>query len=453
MSRRSLGLVAAMESLDSDSPDVSILVPAAQQQPEQKATIVVEVSVLPNGAELAENDIMEVEEVNRDADELEDQIEGTLVIRDRLVDMGDTVENAIAEQDGLSDSSVEVLTSALEHFSAYLGAAKLKVPALEDFQGSSARYYSSKIALESIQEVVKKATEAVIAAIRKALQYLEEALAKIQVVVGAMRLRARNLERLLEGLSGQPNARNVLEERLARSLAVNGMVPSAFVRELKKFRDVTEGVFNVSTDWTLEHVEKLKNAIRNDSVSVSDLTELSGLSFEGLEKASNQDTPEGLTRYSTPALFGNRSVEYLLVSASSEIEERVLTKSIQSVGGRVVFNEPTRQPSAQLPILSVEDLKAVIGECLSILETIEGFKKRFPELKRLGNELIAAAQASAREALKGENVDSHRLDESILLGASRLIREPARSYSSYAIDVVRQLLNYVELCSKSYIKN
>ncbi|SAK83797.1 phiKZ-like phage internal head proteins [Caballeronia arationis] len=407
------GLVAAME-------EENLL-------PEEAETN--EVSDLANSQEEGLTDIAEDEAGLAEHDALTDEAVETA---EALESIRDDLKAAL-ESGGLEQGGAAILRTSLSHMYGRVGLRTKRVsPALESFGSISRREDATKIALEEVKENVKKMWETIVAAIKKAIEWVKNFVTKLFDNNAKMVARANELKEMAGKVEGEPSVKEIKNAGIAGAVHVGGKVDG--IAAAAQLHKAVEGVVGKYADWA----KMLEGPMSNlgDAGALSKAVNYGALGLADVHDAASQGIPAGEN-----AKVG-RSVE---LPGGKALVVVISGDPSQSTAGIMPFNKSSAEFKGEsAPVLVKEAMIKVADEVIAIGAIIERSKQAVAESERGKGELMKAVeQEQGKEEGAGEAIKNAR---AIL----KLADTPFVALTSYAVKSGRSLNQLVEQSIKAY---
>ena len=412
------GLVAAME-------EEGLL--QEEEQPE-------EVEDLANSQEEGLTEIVEDEAELDQHDALTDEavetVEALEALREHL--------KVSLESGGLDQAGAGVLDISLKHMYRRLGVKTVRVtPALESFGSIARRSETTKIAMEEVGEQIRKVWETIVAAIKKAIEWVKGFVKKLFDNVEAMVSRAKSLKESADRIEGEPKEREIKNAGLAGALHLGGKVPADPAGSVRVL-EVTEKMFGaygkvVGTIATTG-ADRLLAEAAGGELAKSFAPEHFGL--EPVHDAASQGipAPEGATVGRSAELPGGKAI-VMMVTANLD----------GSNAGLLAFNKQAAEFKGEaVPVLKRDAAGAICENVIKLGEAIRQ-KQSLAKQSESAKELLlrACEQAARSDEGKAEAVKAVR-------GMLKLIDAPFVAMTSYAVKTGKSLNQHVEQSIRAY---
>lgn len=436
------GIVAAMEELEEGTP---------VEQEEQ----------IGDDADSAETDLIEATEISADIDAGNDNIDQAAEDVESLDAIADTME-ASEENGGMDETAAAIAEVAVEGLYARLGITRKKaMPAMESFGSTSTRVKATKIAVEGIRDMAKKAWEAILKFFEQVQAWVVEFFKKLFDAKTKLRARADKLAAVAGKLEGTAKEAKFEAPGLAKALVTGTEVnPDSIAKALialgkdaamgaelgKEALNYNDGLKPVV--FGLVDEEEFNKACDKLSAFKTD-------SFK--QKASsgkwyNRKPPEGFSEYvltdGEVKEIGNTVIIAVAPTAPAagkeglaqmkNIKVRLETKS----DAKVITEVPTATPKQVATICNA------VG---TALDSLGEFDKFIKEIETNSKELIAAVKKAAATMKDDDKVaERSKMVQSALVGSVRLLSGIPTLTSKYAITTAKAAMDYSEKSAKQY---
>lgn len=368
---------------------------------------------------------------------------------------------------GLNEHGAQILSIATEHMFTRMGidSHQSSMPALESYGTTSSRLQAGVIALEAINEQIKNIWKAIVAAIKKAYEWVKKYWLQVFGAAEKLQKRAKALEEASRSPGGTMKEKTFENDRLAKALAIENAVPANLVAEATSLKEAVSTVVTVGA--------KLSGDI--GEIAVKALDELKGDSlgpllamakpFPGSEKVGDPQAEglaagqEGIEVSRSKQLPGGRALISRTPAASTS--GKTLEQMIKLVGETSYTMGKYSSKIKDEPVGKKFNtaLKADAGKIANtvglIAEEMLAYRKATPKLEEMQSKLASAAEKIASGA-GAEEDEAKRKDlsacKSIATMANRVFTQPGAEFMKYAVNTSKALLDYVEESLKQYEK-
>jgi hypothetical protein len=413
-----------------------------------------------DNAESLETDLGEVKEAaaegdqnQADTDEAEDTAAALEGFRVAL--------EGYQSQGGISQEAAHFLTMQFTREAERVGITETSklMPALESFGGSNSRMQAGQIALENLKETIQRVWKAIVEQIKKAASWIEGYWNKVFGAAEKLKKRATALADAGRNANGTIKETTWENDRLAKELAINNVPPTAILQNVKDLKEVLSAVVTRGAAITNTVGEEAVTAVselngENISKIAAACQPIIGTDVSDAEARGVAPAPAGMKLVVSKELFGGQALFSRVPSeGGSDItaSTKVLGQTLYSVG-KVSKNvkEPTSKKFATLKGPDAASIAELVGE---IADELLAYRKNVPKLKDLQKKLGSAAEKVANSAGQEEDEGKRKqlaACQSIATASNRLFIQPGASFSKFALDKSKAVLDYIELSLKQY---
>ena len=410
------------------------------------------------GAETLETELLEVQDSAAEGEDREEAIDNAKAVAKELEEDLEDVTVA-AEAGGLDAVAASILARSVNGKLSSIGMSPVRFPATESFGGTSGRVGATAIAQEAIGEKIANIWKAIVAAIKKAVQWAREHYNKVFGAYERISKRARALQIRAEGENGTAEAKDFENDRLFAALCVNKAVNVDILigtlrvdRGLSHLADDFESLVSKLKDFdpTAENADisgiaskgaSFLESIRNDG----DLT-------EKVTAADKDKYTEGLVTVTSKEMPGNKCK-----LASYTVADEKTTDIEKAVGIHVYylapFNPKLDVKGKKLPTLAVNKVE-------ELTDAIDAFAQRSIKL-RGDNEKVfkamidmwKAADKLSNKVQGSESPDvakQSRQMSNVFTNLYRIMGGGMLSMYTYDVQLAKSCLDYAELSLKQY---
>lgn len=217
----------------------------------------------PIEAEKMETELIEVQEDIAEGEAQTEMIEEAVEAADTLEEYEEALE-AIATAGGIDKAGAVLLNIGVEHICNKLGMQydSVGMPSMESYGGSSTRIRATKNAQLALENAITNIWDKIVAAIKKAYNWVVDFLKAHFTTVGRMKERIKALEKKLAKAKDKAGA-EIKSTRLATAMGPDPKTTfSTYTAETKKVQDVLKA----ATDKVKSSLEIVKTAISAKSL-------------------------------------------------------------------------------------------------------------------------------------------------------------------------------------------
>lgn len=368
---------------------------------------------------------------------------------------------------GLNEHGAQILSIATEHMFTRMGidSHASSMPALESYGTTSSRLQAGVIALEAINEQVKSIWKAIVAAIRKAYEWVKKYWLQVFGAAEKLQKRAKALEEASRSPGGTMKEKTFENDRLAKALAIDNSVPANILAEATALKEATSQIVTEGARISGEVGEAaVKMLDSGDGKAIGAIMELTK-AFPG-EKVNDPQAEglaagaDGIEVHRSKQLLGGKAIISRIptrTSMASTDEGQI--KRIGETGYAVskysskIKDEPTGKKFNTLLKADAGKLAHTVGE---IAEEMLAYRKNTPKLEETQKKLADAAEKIAdgsgaeEDETKRKNMQAMK---SVATMANRIFTQPGAEFMKYAVNTSKALLDYVEESLKLYEKS
>ena len=367
---------------------------------------------------------------------------------------------------GLNQAGAQVLEISLEHLYSQVGVRVSQVlPALESFNQPGKRVTSTSIALEETKGVIRKVWDAIVAAIRKSIAWVQEHFTKVFGKANLLERRAKALLKLARAPRGSQKAKTFENPHLTRSLYIAGTVPSIMAGPTHKLKAITGAVFAlnskfgeaIATAMEVGDPGKFMLVMMEEAINGSDLakmlTDVTNPAGDGL-------TPRGtdVKLMRSIEMFGGKAIianvpKGDITTLSLDDQVRILNEVTTHVGPfKPSLNAPDNKT---LPVLTISDTVTVSELVAEIAVAVQQYRQGIDRCTKIKERIAKAVEKLGTDNATETDVtksDSIKYMQKIGSTLPRMLDQPQSSFAVYVLATGTALLDYVELSLKQYAK-
>lgn len=416
--------------------------------------------VVEDAANSAETALLEVNEETAEGDTSEAAVDEAVEAVSSLEAYAAELEEA-NKQGGLSRSGAAVMNIGLESIYRRLGyeAGQTKTVSLENFGQNSSREGATQIALEGVKEKIKEIWAAIIAHIKKAIEWVKGHFNKIFGAAEKLQKRAKALSESAKGVNGQPKEKTFENERLVNALHIDGNIPSSVSAELAKIVKVADGVFTGVADFTGKGAEKLLEEMGKTDGKVDNITAIPLGAVSGLVEVANPEgtgfskPADGLTLYRGLKLMGNKTVivEAPKTALTGAAAATAAARTSTAIGA---FDPKAKAPSkTTVNVVDPGEVGKIADEVVNLCQEVIKYKAKLGKFGDLKSKIVAAADRAGKDANteedKGKAAYHSAMQKIATSTVNNLDRAPA-AMSSYSLNTAKNALDLAEQSLKQY---
>ncbi len=427
------GLVAAIE----EEQVIEQAVAAAEPAPVEQL----------DNAESLETELLEVQDTVEEGVTQEAQVEEAAEVSEALGEYEEALES-IAAQGGLDRNGAMILQIGLEQLCARVGIVPtaISMPSMESFGGASQRVRATQLALESVKDTAKKVLEAIIAAIKRAGEWLKDFWKTLTDSNHRLKARAKKVMAAASSAKGEGEIEN---EGLANKLHIGGKVAN-FDRDFGEFTAFAEAMGGRVVGAIVKNAETV---CKNVADAVAQKGEISfkaadmKAAYNGVKlSAAEGETVEGFENLRSEQLPGGKALLVQLPTADGNAGAQAFGKAKTAIG---LFAPSTaKASSAKLPALTSAQVTTIAGSVLSVCEAIDKLRALEAEFDKFVKQMLTSANILLN-VKEGEKVGATAVAKGVISSLTTRTANLASSIGSYSLSTSKAALDYCELSMKA----
>lgn len=442
------GIVAAMESAAEEMAEVPLLEGTPEGTPE--------------GADTAETDMLEAGTAEAEVTGGLEVIEAAQADSEGLGDIAAVLEESAANG-GLDETSARVTEIAVESYFKRLGLKQASLPAMESFATPAGRIAATNMALENIQEGLKKVWAAIVAAVEKATAWIKQFIAKLLDANLRLADRAKKLKGTVSKLGSQaPKAAEISGAGFGSSLAnAGGSVDKAsVVKNLGAIVAVAKSMPNIAGQ-----AGKILGDFDELALNVAFPEKFEAVKFAGVGSLENaqkvgkaEGFPEhpvaGVSYHRSPELPGNRAI--IIVGASEDLSGSAAVAALKSSKVFVSrFNPKGGAAKVEtVPTLDKAGMNAIVDEVIAATAAVAASKAAIAQLDGARDKFVAEIKKVAGEIKGGDDAKGQASRLAAVKAAATslnsLTAQMATATNKVVVEVSKSALDYVEKSAAQY---
>jgi len=428
-----MGLARGIVALEEEALRVQEL--AGEETP-----AVIEDEVEDNGDTL-ETKLIDISDDEGDCEDVEDDVDEGLDTVEALEELRLAVKAAGANG-GLNRDAANIARISLEHLYGRVGhKAKTVVPSLESFGGISDRVRST-LALEAdIKQNVSKIWEHIVAAVKKAIEFVQGLFNKFLNGAQYLEDRAKKLAEQASKVEGDLKEKEVDNERLASALHIGGVVP-ANAEGAKRLDAEYETIYR-EYPKLLEAIKASATAAEKDAdgTIMEVVKTISGITL-GLKPVGNPgaegiDVEKDIKVVRSEEMPGGAALVLFIPSTAEAVShagggvQSYSAKSAQFKGDKVPLLDKSQ----------AAEVAKLVGE---LATKIKSGKSVVGEMSNAKKQLIASIQKAASGTADSGERSTMKEMAGFFKAALVFIDKPFVTLNGYALRTGKALLEQVE---------
>ena len=406
-----------------------------------------------DNAESLETDMLEVGEDQAEADDLEKQTDDAGEVVEALESIREAMGIA-AQNGGMDRHSAAVVSIAVGQMCRSVGVRSNPMPALESFGGTSSRVGATQLAMEGIKELAAKVWEAIIAAIKKAIAFVQEFYTKVFKIAEKLAERAKGMKAKIDAVNtkGEPKDKNVKSNRLVKALQVAGAV------------DVTKNLDNFAGN--LVNATGLAEDFITDPSTIAMFTKPDAVKtfaadfnipgFNSKNLVANPETlgftaaPAGMALYRMSEMLGGMAV--VGFAPKDDLRGNAAVDAFAAYSMVVgPFNPKAEAVSKEeLPTLNGEDATKVAEAVVAAADNILKYRAMAEKLSEAKKKLLKAASDMSKKDATEDEKKNVVAAQKVARSYCKMVDQPAIGLMRYYLSTCKSLLDYIEESLKQY---
>lgn len=433
--------------------------------------VVTDVEATPADAEGADNletHLLEVADSTAEGEAREQAIdEAEDTVEELEADLADA--EVAQESGGLSKDAAAILQRNVANKLNRIGLAAPHAVAVESFGSASSRASSTRLAMEGIKDGIRRAWEAIIAAIKKSIQWVKDHFNKVFGSYEALVKRAKAVAQRAENTTGSIEERAFENDGLYARL-MTGAKTVAVSDLTGTFKTVTETVLGKMDDFVTKAesaVEKV-SALDKETMAVpADVTTLLNDSLSLLGTAAKDVSDDEKKKYVPDAekahytvqavsnLPGNKHVVVVAGAANDAAARPALFK----VKLEAQLTKNADVSGKKLNTLSIDQITSVAEMIENLAGEFVQSRKEFDKIADAKAKLVKQAERVSKLEYTSEDENaaaaktSGKEVQKTIMSINRLLGDFPAQYAAYFVTTAKSALDYCELSLRNYKKD
>ncbi len=457
---QSRGLIAALEE---EQVVEAAVAEQAVENGDAVAAPVDPVDQLDN-AESLETELLEVQDTVEEGESQEAQVEEAVEVQEALGEYQEALES-IAQQGGLDRNGAMILQIGLEQLCARVGIdasrSAVPMPSMESFGGASQRVRATQLAMESVTDKMKQVWAAIVAAIKRAGEWLKGFWKTL--TDSNVRLKARAEKVAAAARSAKADGGAEIENGgLANKLHTNGKVEKQFGHDFAEFTSFCEAMAGKVIPAVVDYSGKMAEAVAKSAADqeqadipfrAADVKS----AYSGIQlSAAEGEAAEGLESLKSKQLPGGKALLVQIPTADGIAGAESMAKAKTVIG---LFKPATAKATTEkMPAMAAGEAAGVAENVVKVSAAIDSLRQQEKAFDAYISKLSAAAgnfaklqdlnndPGNAKVVAAKKKLNSARVIFSALV--TRVSNMPA-NFGSYAMSTSKAALDYAELSLKA----
>jgi hypothetical protein len=420
------------------------------------------------GVDNLETHLLEVADSTAEGEAREQAIdEAEDTVEELEADLADA--EVAQESGGLSKDAAAILQRNVANKLNRIGLAAPHAVAVESFGSASSRASSTRLAMEGIKDGIRRAWEAIIAAIKKSIQWVKDHFNKVFGSYEALVKRAKAVAQRAENTTGSIEERAFENDGLYARL-MTGAKTVAVTDLTGTFKTVTETVLGKMDDFVTKAesaVEKV-SALDKETMAVpADVTSLLNDSLSLLGTAAKDVSDDEKKKYVPDAekahytvqavsnLPGNKHVVVVAGAANDAAARPALFK----VKLEAQLTKNADVSGKKLNTLTVDQITSVAEMIENLAGEFVQSRKKFDKIADAKAKLVKQAERVSKLEYTSEDENaaaaktSGKEVQKTIMSINRLLGDFPAQYAAYFVTTAKSALDYCELSLRNYKKD
>lgn len=420
------------------------------------------------GVDNLETHLLEVADSTAEGEAREQAIdEAEDTVEELEADLADA--EVAQESGGLSKDAAAILQRNVANKLNRIGLAAPHAVAVESFGSASSRASSTRLAMEGIKDGIRRAWEAIIAAIKKSIQWVKDHFNKVFGSYEALVKRAKAVAQRAENTTGSIEERAFENDGLYARL-MTGAKTVAVTDLTGTFKTVTETVLGKMDDFVTKAesaVEKVSTLDKETMAVPADVTSLLNDSLSLLGTAAKDVSDDEKKKYVPDAekahytvqavsnLPGNKHVVVVAGAANDAAARPALFK----VKLEAQLTKNADVSGKKLNTLSIDQITSVAEMVENLAGEFVQSRKKFDKIADAKAKLVKQAERVSKLEYTSEDENAAAAKSSgkevqkTIMSINRLLGDFPAQYAAYFVTTAKSALDYCELSLRNYKKD
>lgn len=433
MRRMSRGLVAALEDENLDNTPVA--------------------DELPPAAETLETELLDVQDEGAEGEVQETEVADAVEVAEALESYAVALQEDIGNG-GLDRTAARYMQMGLESLYLKAGIRRPQTSlSLESFGGTGTRIGSSQLALEGIKEEAKKLWEKIVAAIKRAIEWVMGYYNKIFGAAEKLQKRAEAVKSAAETTTGDQKETKIDNGGLFKKLYKGSAVPTSMAGEATELRSQVESVASaVAADKTAEGLTTALGSL--EAAKKFAVPAHSGGDKVGEEQGFPGEI-DGTVLYRTKEHLGGKA---FVSRMSPELltGEAALLAYAKFRTDVMAFNPKATEPTGtSITALKSGDVVKTAAAIEAVGASIAAGRKALKTIEDALKKVASAAEKAASGAADDEDAESKKISLALKKAAGNVVNAEVSAFNAtnrYALETGKAILDLCELSLKTYGK-
>ena len=420
------------------------------------------------GVDNLETHLLEVADSTAEGEAREQAIdEAEDTVEELEADLADA--EVAQESGGLSKDAAAILQRNVANNLNRIGLAAPHAVAVESFGSASSRASSTRLAMEGIKDGIRRAWEAIIAAIKKSIQWVKDHFNKVFGSYEALVKRAKAVAQRAENTTGSIEERAFENDGLYARL-MTGAKTVAVSDLTGTFKTVTETVLGKMDDFVTKAesaVEKV-SALDKETMAVpADVTSLLNDSLSLLGSAAKDVSDDDKKKYVPDAEKAHYTVQAVSNLPGNKHVVVVAGAANDAAARPALFKVKLEAQLTKNADVSGKKLATLtVDQITSIAEMIENLAGEFVQSRNKFDKIADAKAKLVKQAERVSKLEYTSEDENAaaakasgkevqktIMSINRLLGDFPAQYTAYFVTTAKSALDYCELSLRNYKKD
>lgn len=386
------------------------------------------------------------------------------------IDLQDTLSDG-----GLNKQSAHLVNSHVSYLLKRVGfnETKRNAVSLEEFGSNSnllSRRDSTANIMVTIREKVVQIWKAIIAAIKRTIEWLKRRYESIFKSTEAIYDRAMRINKKIHQSQEKPATVVTFTSMTALTTSVYSMyrqaqfltheatVPADLVERANTVASIAKDILVYASRNNLFIGKAIAEALeKSDSTALNGLGHMFAHPVMSMKELSHpgkegfEEPQPGIRLSRSEELLGGKAlVSYSPDPSSYTPKHLQFCRTFISAFNPHRFNISFANPVKSVRILTLSDCTQVVNAVIRTMQAVQTYKRDLDTLEHTKEKIVAAAAKWTDNVVHSSGVvpmeDNRRDLQHIAANVPRLLDQPTESFSTYALTTSNALLNYVSGC-------
>lgn len=378
-------------------------------------------------AEIVEDGVNEVEVAVSDTDTLEEVIT--------------VAENAEAEG-GLDPAAAEMAAITVESIYARVGINRPAMVSMESFSSTKTRVKATQIAIEDWKQKLKDIWAAIVAALKKVVNFFADFFKNLFDAVGKIQSRANTLEKKAMSLKGEAKEKEIKAGSFAKVLSTAG--------SFDKAKAVASA--NVEVKSTTQKVNAMTKLIETGASgmikTIAKQEDFDSFKNGFVTDGDSKDAPEGYSWRDLMTIF-NFSIRGL--QPAKEFKGKESFEAFSKLAVETKNNDDGKEFKVEkVPTLAPAEITKAAKNVQTVAKEIISNKASIAAAEKFLAGILAEADRAGKMATDDKGVDRSRVVSRAISGSTTTMTKVLVQVNSLCLRIAKATLDYAEISAKQY---